>query len=61
MTVPKTGFTAGKPEFYQGKQQTEPLLCIKPSIPSEHARGQASELMGCVLPGCAGQNANGRC
>ncbi|MFG0866359.1 DUF3077 domain-containing protein [Pseudomonas sp. FYR_7] len=46
MTAHHTGVTAGKTKFYQGKQQTEPLFCIEPGIPCEHARTQASELMG---------------
>jgi len=48
MTAHHTGVTAGKTKFYQGKQQTEPLFCIEPGIPCEHARAQASELMGYV-------------
>ncbi|MEC4023469.1 MULTISPECIES: hypothetical protein [Pseudomonas] len=43
MTAHHTGVTAGKTKFYQGKQQTEPLFCIEPGIPCEHARAQASE------------------
>ncbi|MBH3363702.1 DUF3077 domain-containing protein [Pseudomonas fulva] len=48
MAAHQTGVTAGKTKFYQGKQQTEPLFCIEPGIPCEHARAQASELMGYV-------------
>ncbi|MBF8651237.1 DUF3077 domain-containing protein [Pseudomonas putida] len=46
MTAHPTGVTAGRTKFYQGKQQTEPLLCIEPGILCEHARAQASELVG---------------
>ena len=45
-TTPNT--TAGKTKFYQGEGQTTPLFCIEPGIPCQHAREQASELMGCV-------------
>ncbi|CRI58041.1 DUF3077 domain-containing protein [Pseudomonas sp. CCOS 191] len=41
-TPPHT--TVGKTKFYQ----TDPLFCIEPGIPCQHARDQASELMGCV-------------
>ena len=37
-----------KTRFYQGIGQTQPLFCIEPGIPCQHAREQASELMGCV-------------
>ncbi|MDC0687402.1 DUF3077 domain-containing protein [Mitsuaria sp. RG] len=40
--------TVGKTKFYQGEGQTDPLFYIEPGIPCLHARGQASELMGCV-------------
>ncbi|TLP59045.1 MULTISPECIES: DUF3077 domain-containing protein [Pseudomonas] len=45
-TMPKT--TVGKTKFYQGEGHSEPLFCIEPGIPCQHAREQASELMGCV-------------
>ncbi|MDR2305964.1 MAG: DUF3077 domain-containing protein [Paucimonas sp.] len=45
-TTPNT--TEGKTKFYQGEGQTVPLFCIEPGIPCQHAREQASELMGCV-------------
>ncbi|QVM93010.1 DUF3077 domain-containing protein [Pseudomonas entomophila] len=45
-TNPNT--TAGKTKFYQGEGQTVPLFCIESGIPCQHAREQASELMGCV-------------
>ncbi|MGY3296711.1 hypothetical protein ACVWY1_001132 [Pseudomonas sp. TE6288] len=45
-TPPHT--TVSKTKFYQGESQTEPLFCIEPGIPCQHARDQASELMGCV-------------
>ncbi|UVL88580.1 DUF3077 domain-containing protein [Pseudomonas sichuanensis] len=45
-TTPRT--TAGKTKFYQGEGMTAPLFCIEPGIPCQHARDQASELMGCV-------------
>jgi hypothetical protein len=38
----------GKTKFYQGEGLTQPLFCIEPGIPCQHAREQASELMGCV-------------
>jgi len=40
--------TVGKTKFYQGEGLTQPLFCIEPGIPCQHAREQASELMGCV-------------
>ncbi|WP_449434131.1 DUF3077 domain-containing protein [Pseudomonas putida] len=40
--------TVGKTKFYQGEGQTHPLFCIEPGIPCQHAREQASELMGYV-------------
>ncbi|MBK5007290.1 DUF3077 domain-containing protein [Pseudomonas sp. S32] len=46
MTTANHGSTVGKTKFYQGEQQTQPLFCIEPGIPCEHARAQASELMG---------------
>jgi len=45
-TTPHT--TVGKTRFYQGEGHTDPLFCIEPGIPCQHAREQASELMGCV-------------
>ncbi|MFK3772603.1 DUF3077 domain-containing protein [Pseudomonas sp. NPDC089406] len=45
-TTPKT--TVGKTRFYQSAGHTEPLFCIEPGIPCQHAQEQASELMGCV-------------
>ncbi|MDF9619152.1 DUF3077 domain-containing protein [Pseudomonas entomophila] len=45
-TTPHT--TVGKTKFYQGAKHTDPLFCIEPGIPCQHAREQASELMGCV-------------
>ncbi|CAM3844539.1 hypothetical protein CCOS865_03323 [Pseudomonas reidholzensis] len=45
-TTPNT--TAGKTRFYQGEGMTQPLFCIEPGIPCQHAREQASELMGVV-------------
>ncbi|MDF9616783.1 DUF3077 domain-containing protein [Pseudomonas entomophila] len=45
-TTPNT--TTGKTKLYQGEGQTIPLFCIEPGIPCQHAREQASELMGCV-------------
>ena len=45
-TTPNT--TVGKTKFYQGEGHSEPLFCIEPGIPCQHAREQASELMGCV-------------
>ncbi|MDF0733884.1 DUF3077 domain-containing protein [Pseudomonas entomophila] len=40
--------TVGKTKFYQGEGMTQPLFCIEPGIPCQHAREQASELMGYV-------------
>lgn len=40
--------TVGKTKFYQGKGMTQPLFCVEPGIPCQHAREQASELMGYV-------------
>lgn len=40
--------TVGKTKFYQGEGQTQPLFRIAEGIPCQHAREQASELMGCV-------------
>ncbi|NIF27122.1 DUF3077 domain-containing protein [Pantoea sp. Tr-811] len=40
--------TVGKTKFYQGEKQTHPLFCIEPGISCQHAREQASELMGYV-------------
>ncbi|MGB9089682.1 MAG: DUF3077 domain-containing protein [Pseudomonas farsensis] len=40
--------TVGKTRFYQGDGHSNPLFCIEPGIPCQHAREQASELMGCV-------------
>ncbi|MDR6712528.1 hypothetical protein J2W83_002129 [Pseudomonas hunanensis] len=45
-TKPNT--TVGKTRFDQGEGMTQPLFCIEPGIPCQHAREQASELMGCV-------------
>ncbi|WP_460418595.1 DUF3077 domain-containing protein [Pseudomonas sp. microsymbiont 2] len=45
-TTPHT--TVGKTKFYQGEGHTDALFCIEPGIPCQHARDQASELMGCV-------------
>ncbi|MBA1199303.1 DUF3077 domain-containing protein [Pseudomonas plecoglossicida] len=47
-TEDTTPTTVGKTRFYQGIGQTQPLFCIEPGIPCQHAREQASELMGCV-------------
>ncbi|MDF0731547.1 DUF3077 domain-containing protein [Pseudomonas entomophila] len=44
----KPHLTPGKTKFYQGPNQTYPLFCIEPGIPCQHAREQASELMGYV-------------
>jgi len=35
--------TVGKTKFYQGEGQTDPLFCIEPGIPCQHARDQASD------------------
>ncbi|MGE7990430.1 DUF3077 domain-containing protein [Pseudomonas sp. NPDC089554] len=40
--------TVGKTKFYQGEGMTQPLFCIEPGISCQHAREQASELMGYV-------------
>ncbi|MFB4391624.1 MULTISPECIES: DUF3077 domain-containing protein [unclassified Pseudomonas] len=40
--------TVGKTKFYQGEDMTQPLFCIEPGISCQHAREQASELMGYV-------------
>ncbi|CAM4060510.1 hypothetical protein CCOS865_02629 [Pseudomonas reidholzensis] len=40
--------TVGKTKFYQGEGMTQPLFCIEPGIPCQHAREQASELLGVV-------------
>ncbi|WP_449430155.1 DUF3077 domain-containing protein [Pseudomonas putida] len=44
----KTQTTVGKTHFYQGEDHSQPLFLIAPSIPCQHAREQASELMGYV-------------
>ncbi|BCJ07984.1 hypothetical protein PRtIB026_A23290 [Pseudomonas sp. RtIB026] len=59
MITDDTPTTVGKTKFYQGEGQTDPLFCIEPGIPCLHARDQASELMGCVLPERVGQGADG--
>ncbi|MBF8746746.1 DUF3077 domain-containing protein [Pseudomonas putida] len=41
-------YTVGQTRFYQGEDHTQPLFCISPGIPCEHAREQASELLGYV-------------
>lgn len=43
-----TPTTVGKTYFYQGENQQQPLFLIAPGIPCQHAREQASELMGYV-------------
>ncbi len=48
MTPEDPHTTAGKTRFYQGKNNTQPLFCIEPGIPCQHAREQSSELMDCV-------------
>ncbi|CAM3723009.1 hypothetical protein CCOS865_02830 [Pseudomonas reidholzensis] len=45
-TPPNT--TVGKTRFYQGEGMTQALFCIEPGIPCQHAREQASELIGVV-------------
>ncbi|NIE75371.1 DUF3077 domain-containing protein [Pantoea sp. Ap-967] len=40
--------TPGKTCFYQGETFKQPLFQIAPGIPCQHARDQASELLGCV-------------
>ncbi|WDY58412.1 DUF3077 domain-containing protein [Pseudomonas sp. PSKL.D1] len=40
--------TPGKACFYQCENHKQPLFQIAPGIPCQHAREQASELMGCV-------------
>ena len=39
-TTPRT--TVGKTKFYQGEGQTDPLFCIEPGIPCQHARDQGA-------------------
>ncbi|MFJ4347788.1 DUF3077 domain-containing protein [Pseudomonas sp. NPDC089401] len=46
MTTDDTKLTVGKTTFYQGENQTHPLFRIEAGIPCQHAREQASELMG---------------
>ncbi|PYC13239.1 DUF3077 domain-containing protein [Pseudomonas mosselii] len=42
----KTPVTPGKTRFHQGEgKDAQPLFCIEPGIPCQHAREQASELM----------------
>ncbi|RWU21427.1 hypothetical protein DM813_19825 [Pseudomonas alkylphenolica] len=48
MTTDDSHFTVGKTTFCQGENHTLPLFRIEPGIPSQHAREQASELMGYV-------------
>ncbi|MDZ3994944.1 hypothetical protein PspTeo4_38072 [Pseudomonas sp. Teo4] len=48
MTTDDDKTTVGKTFFYQGEDHTQPLFCIAPGIPCQHAREQASELMGYV-------------
>ncbi|MFJ4344329.1 DUF3077 domain-containing protein [Pseudomonas sp. NPDC089401] len=48
MTTEDTHFTVGKTTFFQGENQTHPLFRIEAGIPCQHAREQASELMGYV-------------
>lgn len=48
MASDDTKFTVGKTIFYQGEKQTYPLFRIEAGIPCQHAREQASELMGCA-------------
>ncbi|WDY56687.1 DUF3077 domain-containing protein [Pseudomonas sp. PSKL.D1] len=44
----KPATTVGKTQFYQGPGLSQPLFCIAPGIPCQHAREQASELLGYV-------------
>ena len=44
----ETRCTLGKTHFYQGDGHDQPLFCIAPGIPCQHAREQASELLGLV-------------
>lgn len=48
MTIdnPALKTTVGKTTLYQGENQTHPLFRIEPGITCQHAREQASELMG---------------
>lgn len=48
MTTDHTHITVGKTTFFQGENHTLPLFRIEPGIPCQHAREQASELMGYV-------------
>ncbi|MFJ9992261.1 DUF3077 domain-containing protein [Pseudomonas machongensis] len=45
---PTLKITVGQTKFYQGEGMTQPLFCIEPGISCQHAREQASELMGYV-------------
>ncbi|NIE73925.1 DUF3077 domain-containing protein [Pantoea sp. Ap-967] len=46
MSTDNTPCTVGKTKFYQGENRTHPLFSIEPGIPCQHAREQASELLG---------------
>ncbi|WP_449432619.1 DUF3077 domain-containing protein [Pseudomonas putida] len=48
MTTDDTKCTVGKTTFYQGENQAHALFRIEAGIPCQHAREQASELMGYV-------------
>ncbi|WP_459206897.1 DUF3077 domain-containing protein [Pseudomonas sp. MLB6B] len=43
-----TPVTPGQTTFLQGEPQGQPLFRIEPGIPCQHAREQASEILGCV-------------
>ena len=46
MSTPDTPCTLGQTVFYQGENHTHALFRIEPGITCQHAREQASELMG---------------
>ncbi|MBF8678596.1 DUF3077 domain-containing protein [Pseudomonas fulva] len=48
MSTPDTPCTLGQNVIYQGENHTHALFRIEPGIRCQHAREEASELMGCA-------------